>query len=71
MLTVNSVMIKNGVGRLIDQSGTIYEGVWNNNSIEGICKIIYNNGDVYEGQFKDNKQNGVGMKQMVTTGERY
>lgn len=40
---------KHGVGKLISKAGNIFEGIWQNNQIEGICKIRYNNGDIYEG----------------------
>ena len=56
------MFVKHGVGRLINQSGTIYEGFWNYNNIEGICKIKYNSGDIYEGQFSNGKENGIGVK---------
>ena len=64
-------MTKHGVGKLISKTGTIYEGIWKDNQIEGICKIRYNNGDIYEGQFSYGKENGVGVKFIISSGERY
>jgi hypothetical protein len=45
----NEFFIKHGFGRLINQSGIVYEGFWQNNEIEGICKIRYSQGNTYEG----------------------
>lgn len=63
--------IKHGVGKLITKTGNIFEGIWKQNQIDGICKIKYNNGDIYEGQFSNGKHNGVGVKFIVSSGERY
>ena len=67
----DGTMAKHGVGKLITKTGNIFEGVWRQNQIDGICKIRYNNGDIYEGQFSNGKQNGVGVKFIVSSGERY
>ncbi|MCB0511509.1 MAG: hypothetical protein KDC72_03110, partial [Bacteroidetes bacterium] len=47
--------IRNGKGKMVWESGDIYEGEWLNDEIHGKGKITYANGNIYEGDFVNGK----------------
>jgi len=51
---------KNGIHTHIFSNGSVYEGEWLNNKIEGHGRMAYTNGYVYEGEWKNHKWNGYG-----------
>ena len=54
-------LVKKGWGILIDQKGNIYEGGWENDSMNGYGRIISKNGDYYEGDIKKGNLEGNGI----------
>jgi hypothetical protein len=52
--------IREGYGKYIWASGSIYEGEYKDDEINGKGKLIWARGDTYEGEWKDNKRHGKG-----------
>ena len=45
---------------MVTKAGTLYEGFWSNNELEGKGRSIGENGDVYCGDWKDGLMSGDG-----------
>ena len=52
---------KRGFGILTAKKGTVIEGCWVNDLLEGKAKVRYVNGDFFEGTIKNGKANGYGV----------
>jgi len=46
---------------LVFSDGSMYEGGWKNNKLNGYGILTWSDGDVYEGEYKDNSMNGKGV----------
>ena len=67
-----------GKGKMVYDSGAMYEGYFANDKFEGPHKKLYKHGtyrwkdgDVYVGQWKDGKMNGTGIFQIANVGVCY
>ena len=52
---------KEGIGILVCNNGSIYEGNWRNNMTNGKGRYIYSWGDYYDGDWVDGNKHGKGM----------
>lgn len=52
---------REGYGTLYDGNNMYYEGIFKNDSLNGLGRRISPEGDVYEGYFENNKANGKGQ----------
>ena len=62
---IGNVNINNkrcGKGTLVDISGNIYEGTWDNDELSGWCRVTENNIALSEGYYINNKLNGKGER---------
>eukprot|EP01084_Bolivina_argentea_P107121 191557_1 len=57
---VNKYGKRNGIGKMIRTSGSVYEGEWKNGYSDGYGRYMHNTGDIYYGYYKDDKRNGYG-----------
>ncbi len=60
-LDVPNDKILEGADTYTWSDGTIYDGEWKSNKINGTGSLIYGNGDKYIGKFVDGKKNGKGI----------
>jgi len=67
---LNSVFEREGTGKLILESGDVYEGNFEADRLSGKGKYTFANGDVYEGDFVSNVKSGQG-KYVYADGEVY
>ena len=51
---------RSGFGKQIAMNGTIYEGQWLNDAMNGHGRLSHSSGDCYEGEFLDNQFHGIG-----------
>lgn len=49
-----------GRGIQIWSDGKVYEGLWDNDKMNGYGRLILANGNIYEGCMKDNNREGKG-----------
>lgn len=54
-------LIRHGLGKLLFQDGTLYEGYWKEDAPFGFGRLIKANGDVYEGGVNGYKASGKGV----------
>jgi len=52
---------REGMGILIWQDGSVYEGYWKDDKANGRGRLIHANKDVYIGEWKDDKAHGYGF----------
>ncbi len=50
----------NGIGRMIDGDGSIFEGQYFNDDLNGFGRVFWYDGYYYIGEFKDYKMHGKG-----------
>lgn len=62
---------RHGIGILVYQDGSIYEGEWANNKQNGNGRLIHKNKDVYIGNFVDDKADGEGVYYFMHDNSRY
>lgn len=62
-VTINNE--RHGLGILLQEDGTKYEGYWRNDNFTGWGRYIDSNGNLYEGCFIDGKLNGKGIKRSL------
>ena len=58
---LDSVLRRDGAGKMTFAGGNVYEGDFRRGAITGKGKMTYAAGDVYEGDFADGKPNGEGV----------
>ncbi|XP_014789518.1 MORN repeat-containing protein 2 [Octopus bimaculoides] len=51
---------RSGFGRYIAAEGTVYQGMWKDDAMNGIGQLKHSSGDVYEGDFLNNQFHGEG-----------
>eukprot|EP01027_Heterolobosea_sp_BB2_P010043 GEZU01014783.1.p1 GENE.GEZU01014783.1~~GEZU01014783.1.p1 ORF type:complete len:518 (+),score=119.50 GEZU01014783.1:24-1577(+) len=51
---------RNGYGVLVEKDGTVFEGEWVDDRLEGFGMARYPDGSVYKGHFKNHLRNGLG-----------
>ena len=49
-----------GIGTMVYNDGSMYEGEWENGSRHGQGTLTWDNGDIYEGQWENNVRQGQG-----------
>ena len=52
--------LRHGKGKQIWDDGSVYEGSWINDHVEGWGRLVHADGDVYEGEWSNDMANGVG-----------
>ena len=50
-----------GIGVMIWQNGSKYEGSWTYSMANGHGRLIHSDGDMYEGEWLNDKTNGKGL----------
>ncbi|XP_029656878.2 MORN repeat-containing protein 2, partial [Octopus sinensis] len=51
---------RSGFGRHIAAEGTVYQGMWKDDAMNGTGQLKHSSGDVYEGGFLNNQFHGEG-----------
>lgn len=59
---ISGTTILNGIGMIVYKIGSIKEGRWINDKLEGKGIHIMSNGNYYEGNFKNGKYHGIGTR---------
>jgi len=58
--------IKRGHGVYKFENGTVYDGQWDDDCMEGEGRCVYWNGDVYQGNWRGGKRHGDGVYQFAS-----